>query len=382
MMNIPLRILMIFPGIIDDLPPLLHASVCMLQQGAHVSIVCAGSSNNTKNYIKGFGVDYFSITANQYPQSLSGKLFLRIKFLLFLNKIIYQLKPNVIWLHGGHAMGYLPALVRNKDTILIAHAHELYDIMRLRKSQNRAIRLSDLFLVPEVNRGWMLKMSSHTTAPFIVVPNRLPDDIKLEEAATEYTTSVFTKNGGSVHCKRFIIYQGYFSPRRCLEELIHAFKSIDDATVGLILLGDSSDKRYLDKLIQHAKSDCRIIYISKIPPPGHLRITAGCHAGVMLYAPVSLNDVYCAPNKIFEYSAFGLSMIMPAYPGLVSINDCYDLGETCDPCSVESIASALLRVLKRDPLKSKASAKIFLDNSEKLFDVYGKVAEFLRFRIK
>lgn len=40
----------------------------------------------------------------------------------------------------------------------------------------------------------------------------------------------------------------------------------------------------------------------------------------MIYLPISLNNIYCAPNKIWEYSRFGLAMVGNDIPGLLFLN--------------------------------------------------------------
>ena len=44
-----------------------------------------------------------------------------------------------------------------------------------------------------------------------------------------------------------------------------------------------------------------LIYIPQIPSPQHLFVTSIAYIGILVYDPISLNQIFCAPNKIFEY---------------------------------------------------------------------------------
>ena len=46
----------------------------------------------------------------------------------------------------------------------------------------------------------------------------------------------------------------------------------------------------------------KVEYVSYIPAPYHLEITSYAHIGIVFYRDDCLNKVFCAPNKIYEYS--------------------------------------------------------------------------------
>lgn len=63
-------------------------------------------------------------------------------------------------------------------------------------------------------------------------------------------------------------------------------------------------------------------YVPFVAPPAHLEVTSHAHVGLAAYngKPVHglspLNGVYCAPNKIFEYSGFGIPVLCNDIEGL------------------------------------------------------------------
>ena len=111
--------------------------------------------------------------------------------------------------------------------------------------------------------------------------------------------------------KNIIIYQGYIQNSEELLELAKAL-IITKKKYTLVLLGIDKYNSY-DK-IKKIYKNCMMF--SYIPAPFHLEITSYARIGVVYYRPTTLNNVFCAPNKIFEYSGFGIPMIGNTIPGL------------------------------------------------------------------
>ena len=71
----------------------------------------------------------------------------------------------------------------------------------------------------------------------------------------------------------------------------------------------------------------KLVYIGNIPAPSHLIFTSMAHVGILSYNDDSLNNLYCAPNKIFEYSYYGLPMLGNDIPGLRYSVEAYGAGK-------------------------------------------------------
>ncbi|MCL5422226.1 MAG: hypothetical protein M1461_07120 [Nitrospirae bacterium] len=361
---------------VEDLPPLITASLCMAAFGATVTVVAAGCDGNIKELLLSKGIMLSLLDYGGYPSSKVGKLLLRAQFIKLLRKVSDD-TSDVIWLHGTHAMAYQRVLPSRKGHILVAHAHELEERYRLRRIQKIVLRKADMYLVPEENRGWLLKGLTGTKAPFFVIHNRPVETIIPEVYDTDFTAEAFWGHGGNKECRKFFIYQGLFAEDRCLKELILGFQMLEQSDIGLILLGSGTDKKYTDELRRLIRTDARIVIIPRIPAPNHLLVTEGCSWGAILYRPTCLNNIYCAPNKIFEYSFFGLGMLLPAFPGLENINQKYALGELCDPQNPASIARALGLLVKRDGDSFKEATKKFLAEMKSPLESYEIVHRYI-----
>ena len=157
--------------------------------------------------------------------------------------------------------------------------------------------------------------------------------------------------------KKVILYQGYVSPERPLYEFIAAMDYLDNEYVFLLLGGQTNP--YPDVL-----SD-RYIYISYIPAPYHLEVTKIAYIGVLNYQPQlndlcsPLNAIYCAPNKIYEYSRFGLPMIGNDIPGLQETITRYEAGICLEKVDRHSIAEAIIKIDRNIELYRKHSLNFY-----------------------
>ena len=93
----------------------------------------------------------------------------------------------------------------------------------------------------------------------------------------------------------------------------------------------------------------RTFLIPSIPSPQHLQVTSNAYIALLTYNRTSLNNIFCAPNKIYEYSCFGIPMIGNDIPGLICVVDSNNLGKCADYNSVESIIESLEYVEKNYP---------------------------------
>jgi glycosyltransferase involved in cell wall biosynthesis len=89
-----------------------------------------------------------------------------------------------------------------------------------------------------------------------------------------------------------------------------------------------------------------------------LRLTPGADAGHALYEPVHINNVYIttASNKLLEYLAAGLPVLVSDRPGLRAFVEKYECGLTADESSPESIAAAVNALLGDPDLARRLGA--------------------------
>ena len=107
--------------------------------------------------------------------------------------------------------------------------------------------------------------------------------------------------------------------------------------------------------------------LPRIPAPGHLAVTAKATVGIATYysegdSPWALNAQYCAPNKIYEYAAFGLPTLGNDIPGLRSTVGAARAGVLCEMTTDAVLSAADDLIANIDTYR--ANARCFYEQTD------------------
>lgn len=99
--------------------------------------------------------------------------------------------------------------------------------------------------------------------------------------------------------RKIVLYQGILLPERQIDNFIEAVSSMGDEYV-FAVMGHSSP--YLE-FLQDTYQD-KFVYLGYAFPPEHLLVTKKAFIGVLSYVATSqsINPLFYAPNKTFEYA--------------------------------------------------------------------------------
>ena len=101
------------------------------------------------------------------------------------------------------------------------------------------------------------------------------------------------------------------------------------------------------EMVQHIVEEYSVVYLGSFTPPNHLALVSYARIGLLPYQPEKgtanseLNALYCAPNKIFEYSGFGVPMVGSDVLGLKLPFAKWNMGVCCDIHDEASILRAI-----------------------------------------
>ena len=140
-----------------------------------------------------------------------------------------------------------------------------------------------------------------------------------------------------------------------LIQLAKALKNIN-ADIVLVLVGEVDNQQ---DIIRIRELYDKIICAGHIPAPLHLEITSNSTIGVAVYAEISLNNLFCAPNKTYEYASFGIPSLCNNIPGLIETIGLNQAGRCIHWDSTEEIASAIQDILNRYDLYSSNATRFF-----------------------
>jgi glycosyltransferase involved in cell wall biosynthesis len=153
-----------------------------------------------------------------------------------------------------------------------------------------------------------------------------------------------------------ILYMGGIGPERPLEPILEAIA--DKKEYRLVVMGRQSG--YLQKL--QSKYPGQFDYLGAFRPPEHIQIASHADIGLLMYVSVNqnlgLNALFCAPNKLYEYTGQGLPVIANDIPGLRFPVETNQIGVVVDFSKKEAICQALEKI-GRDYRGFAARAKVF-----------------------
>ena len=147
------------------------------------------------------------------------------------------------------------------------------------------------------------------------------------------------------------IYQGLLDHGRGIDILLKAFARVSD-TCHIVFLGYGS-------LVQHVQRSTalyrNIHYHPAVPPEALAEYTAGADVGISLIENTSLSYYYSLPNKVFEYLAAGVPIIVSDFREMARIVAEHDCGWAC-PVSEDAVVGLVNGITCDDLLAKRANA--------------------------
>ena len=138
-----------------------------------------------------------------------------------------------------------------------------------------------------------------------------------------------------------ILYQGGTGPSRFLEPIIEALALAPQAT--LVIRGPEIEiyRKDYENLAMKMLVSRRLICLPPVPSGDVVAAAAGADVGIWTLPDLCKNFRYALPNKIFEYLAAGLPILIAKYPEPTRIAEDYGVGLTFDPYDPASIAAQI-----------------------------------------
>ncbi len=201
-------------------------------------------------------------------------------------------------------------------------------------------------VVPEVNRAYIQKVWWNLEKVPYVLPNKSyrlePGDLGQEEQAA--------LNIMKEEKRKIVLYLGAIGKDRDLRTIAKGL-ALAGEEYCLYVVGRCREKERaeLDEIVKENKN---VVYLGYFSAPKHLAFLEYAYMGVLPYKPSydiwntsELNALYCAPNKIFEYSGFGVPMLGSDVIGLKLPFEQYNIG-VCYTDVPESVNVAIAAVEK------------------------------------
>lgn len=257
----------------------------------------------------------------------------------------FPVKPDVIHVHD--TFGLLGAIIIKFfiGSSIIYDAHELESD---KNGQSKILSLSTLLLeklcwksidhfitVSDSIRDWYWDNFSEVQST-IVYNSPI---INTKTVGEKWNLALKDEYGITKDCRSFV-YLGILMPGRGIEIFIETFKEKSN-NLHLIIIGDGPLK---EVVLSAAHNSPNIHYHPLVPHDQVVDYVSNFDFGLCLLERVSLSDYYALPNKFFEYSFAGLSMIASNFPEISAAIEKYNLGVCCEPDKI-SFSNAIDRIV-------------------------------------
>lgn len=275
-----------------------------------------------------------------------------------LNKKINELmdENSFLWVVNEMTVMYAGvSFLKNRDYFFTVY--ELHNKNFANRNIIKAAGNAKKVIVPEYCRAHIMKANYNLSKVPFVLPNKsdLPENQEPNEESKRIINELKALKNNK---KKLILYMGGINKERPLELLLNAIEGSPEYK--LVILGRSSP--YLDELKSHFSN---IHYLGYLKPPHHLDIVKYVDIGVVLYVPINdsqaLNAIFCAPNKIYEYSGNGIPILSNDIPALRLTIGNYKCGELADFSDSDDILRAISNIEDNYSEYSENALKFYAD---------------------
>jgi glycosyltransferase involved in cell wall biosynthesis len=258
-----------------------------------------------------------------------------IRYFVFVKEIIKHVlgrkKYDLVYAHDFFSA--LPMLIiktMNKSNKFVYDGHELFIPEKYKKFSKRdyffyimekqAIKNADLVISADDQRSNIMKEHYKLKEKPITIRNisLLPQKHDNSNLNLNKCNEFFSKEGIT------IVYSGVISKDRKIDRLVDAVNSIN-GKYKLLLIGYGDGVESIRTQID-SYEDNNILYLGKIPYSLMSPILKQCDIGFLSYPSNGLNNIYCAPNKIFEYASVDLPMVASYNRNIEEQMRKYDIG--------------------------------------------------------
>lgn len=338
-------------GNVTAIPPVYNLALGLADLEISVELVCGEISPETELYLNSKFSTIKIVNFNLAGKSNVEKI---VNFRRCVNQKYNGMQNGIVWYATFDTAVALYNTSLYKCNSFNLSVLELYDSASAYIKFFLRIILHDAknIITVEENRAAIMRVwYKLNTTPF-VLPNKPFEISSLETNALIDNKISMLKEFAGV--RKIVLYQGLIASDRNLDGLAKAMKLFNGEFI-FALMG--TDFSYYETL-QALNDDTNIIYVGNLSAPLHLHITEIADIGILKYDYVDLNNIYCAPNKIWEYTSFNNVLLGNKIPGLNMI-ETYEAGVQTNFDSVEDIISGLNNIKENFAIYKKGSEKLF-----------------------
>lgn len=252
---------------------------------------------------------------------------------------------------------YIVSRLRSKPLVYDSHEYFTGQFgLEERKLKHRLWKAAERRVVPHL--CYMITVSTSIAELYrkeygvnpVVVRNVAPSATDIAPVSRSVT--------GAADDGLLLVFQGSgINPGRGASELIEAVRLVDG--IKLIIIGSGDMIEEVRSLVRRKGMENKVIFLPRMPWREMMGYTMSCDAGMSIDTDTCLNQRYSLPNKLFDYIAAGIPVIVSPLPEISAVVRGYACGIVMKDVSPESIAEAMTKLRDNSHYLSelKAGAK-------------------------
>ena len=262
------------------------------------------------------------------------------EFVSSVKKIINKEAKNLslVYLHDYYTAYLVKWLKRKYPGIKVVYdAHEVIIPEQGKKQAKRekffytfeknAVKLCDLFICASPIRAVLLMNHYHLNTMPLSIENISELPLVVDDISNGILNDIDQAIGLE---NNILVYAGAITISRKIEKLVEIIEK--NPMAKLLVVGDGEYRKNLEEICS-SKIAGRFYFTGGVPYKYLGAILKKCAVGFISYPNDTLNNTYCAPNKIYEYASVCLPMIAPPNVTLDKFFEKYSIGVTGEDLS-------------------------------------------------
>ena len=293
-----------------------------------VNCVITAQPLNVNAPVSEIAIGRFATSTDFNRQSVIFKVLKYLKIYWYILTLMWH-RNQIFVTHDYQVLRILLSLpfFRSRGHKVVYYQFELFDYAKLPQKDRRSIDVIkrnvdhlDLAIFPETHRmQYFCELTGLAIHRTIVIPN---------SCRVQSTSQVISPLLSSIPSDAIVFgHIGNVGPDHYIHEFLSAINMIQERNVYFLMVGRYSDKvKDLFKTV----SNPNFILIEEVSHKELATIYPRIDYGFILYKGIDRNFEYCAPNKLYEYWAFGIPVFAHKLGGLVDVIKPPLLGSTID----------------------------------------------------
>ncbi len=299
----------------------------------------------------------FATSVGGRPLRLLRRIYASLQWLKYCRGALRAAGREPVGLYVAHDVDTLPLAVvarAGSSARIVYDAHHLFtdrtgpDRSTLWRARWRVIErclIPRVDHVTTVSEPMALELSRRHGIP---APSVVPNFPELRRAAGRPMNPGLRETLGFSRGVPVALYRGHLQPGRGLEELILAAAGWPELVVTLIGYGPADYISSLHALAARANVTSQLRFLPPVSREQLIESARGADVGLALVRDTGLNSRSMTSNKLFEYLAAGVPVVVSDFSAMASVVEDHDVGVACNPDEPDDVLAAIRRVVS-DP---------------------------------